>query len=79
MIWSRGHKNDWDYFADEAGDPGWSYESVLGIYRRIEDWQGTPDSQRRGKGGLVYVEPARDSAGTQGIVAASRAARIYAA
>jgi choline dehydrogenase-like flavoprotein len=60
MIWSRGHKNDWDYFAGEAGDPGWSYESVLGIYRRIEDWQGTPDPQRRGKGGLVYVEPARD-------------------
>jgi choline dehydrogenase len=60
MAWSRGHKNDWDYFADEAGDPGWSYESVLGIYRRIEDWQGTPDPLRRGKGGLVYVEPARD-------------------
>jgi choline dehydrogenase len=60
MVWSRGHKNDWDYFADEAGDPGWSYESVLGIYRRIEDWQGTPDPLRRGKGGLVYVEPARD-------------------
>src|SRR5262245_5667267 len=60
MIWSRGHKNDWDYFAGEAGDPGWNYESVLGIYRRIEDWQGTPDPQRRGKGGLVYVEPARD-------------------
>jgi len=60
MIWSRGHKNDWDYFADEAGDPGWSYESVLGIYRRIEDWNGTPDPQRRGKDGLVYVEPACD-------------------
>src|SRR5215472_9888363 len=60
MMWSRGHKNDWDYFANEARDPGWSYESVLGIYRRIEDWQGTPDPQRRGKGGLVYVEPARD-------------------
>jgi hypothetical protein len=26
MIWSRGHKNDWDYFAKEAGDPGWTYE-----------------------------------------------------
>ena len=49
MIWSRGHKNDWDYFANEAGDPGWSYESILGIYRRIEDWQGTPDPQRRGR------------------------------
>jgi choline dehydrogenase len=60
MVWSRGHKNDWDYFADEAGDPNWNYESVLAIYRRIEDWQGTPDPLRRGKGGLVYVEPARD-------------------
>jgi choline dehydrogenase len=60
MMWSRGHKNDWDYFADEAGDPGWNYESVLGTYCRIEDWQGTPDPQRRGDGGLVYVEPARD-------------------
>ena len=60
MMWSRGHKNDWDYFANQASDSGWSYESVLGIYRRIEDWQGTPDPHRRGKGGLVYVEPARD-------------------
>src|SRR5215468_2870936 len=60
MIWSRGHKNDWEYFAAEADDPGWSYESVLGLYRRLEDWQGTPDPQRRGKGGLVHVEPARD-------------------
>jgi len=24
MAWSRGHKNDWDYFASEAGDPGWN-------------------------------------------------------
>src|SRR6516225_10212761 len=24
MIWARGHKNDWDYFASEAGDPAWS-------------------------------------------------------
>jgi choline dehydrogenase len=60
MVWSRGHKNDWDYFADEVGDPSWNYESVLGIYRHIEDWQGTPDPLRRGKGGLVYVEPAHD-------------------
>jgi choline dehydrogenase len=60
MIWARGHKDDWDYFAYEAGDPGWNYESVLGIYRCIEDWQGTPDPRRRGKGGLVYVESARD-------------------
>lgn len=58
MLWSRGHKSDWDRFAAETGDPGWSYESVLDIYRRIEDWQGEPDPARRGIGGLVFVQPA---------------------
>src|SRR6266853_1860141 len=60
MIWSRGHKNDWDYFASEAGDPAWSYESVLNIYRRIEDWHGAPDPKYRGTGGPVFVQPAPD-------------------
>src|SRR3979490_3074929 len=57
MAWSRGHKNDWDYFASEAGDKAWSYESVLNIYRRIEDWHGAPDPDSRGTGGPVYVQP----------------------
>jgi choline dehydrogenase len=56
MVWSRGHKNDWDYFASEAGDSAWNYESVLKIYRRIEDWHGEPDPARRGTGGLVFVQ-----------------------
>ena len=60
MIWARGHKNDWDYFASEAGDPAWSYESVLNIYRRIEDWHGAPDPKYRGTGGPVFVQPAPD-------------------
>jgi choline dehydrogenase len=60
MVWSRGHKNDWDYFASEAGDPAWSYESVLNIYRRIEDWHGAPDPGYRGTGGPVFVQPAPD-------------------
>lgn len=58
MAWARGHKSDWDFFASEAGDPAWSYESVLETYRRIEDWHGVPDLTYRGTGGLVYVEPA---------------------
>jgi choline dehydrogenase len=58
MIWARGHKNDWDYFAAEAGDNAWNYESALTIYRRIEDWHGAPDPKRRGTGGPVYVQPA---------------------
>jgi choline dehydrogenase len=55
MIWSRGHRNDWDHFAEEAGDPAWSYTSILDIHRRIEDWRGRPDP-RRGVGGLLAVE-----------------------
>jgi choline dehydrogenase len=60
MVWARGHKNDWDFFAAEARDAGWSYESVLNIYRRIEDWHGAPDPTRRGTGGPVFVQPAPD-------------------
>ncbi|MBC8166597.1 MAG: GMC family oxidoreductase N-terminal domain-containing protein, partial [Bryobacteraceae bacterium] len=60
MIWSRGHKQDWEFFANESGDPGWNYASVLGIYRRIEDWHGPPDPSRRGTGGPVFVQPAPD-------------------
>ena len=60
MVWARGHKDDWDLFASEAGDPAWSYGSVLNIYRRIEDWHGAPDPRYRGTGGPVFVQPAPD-------------------
>ena len=60
MAWARGHKSDWDFFASEAGDPAWSYESVLKMYRRIEDWHGAPDPKYRGTGGPVFVQPAPD-------------------
>lgn len=54
LVWARGHKNDWDMWAEESGEKAWSYDSVLQIYRRIEDWQG-PANSRRGKGGNVSV------------------------
>ncbi|MFC0389628.1 GMC family oxidoreductase [Muricoccus vinaceus] len=60
MVWARGHRSDWDFFAAESGDPAWGYENVLDIYRRIENWQGTPDPQYRGTGGPVWVQPAAD-------------------
>jgi choline dehydrogenase len=59
MTWARGHQSDWDFFASEAGDPAWSYESVLKIYRRIEDWHGVPDPQYRGTGGRFLSSPRR--------------------
>jgi choline dehydrogenase len=60
MFWARGHKNDWDFFAAEAKDAAWSYQSVLNIYRRIEDWHGAPDPKYRGTGGPVFVQSAPD-------------------
>jgi choline dehydrogenase len=36
MYWARGHKSDWDYFAAQAGDPAWDYNSVRGIYASID-------------------------------------------
>jgi len=59
MTWAQGHKSDWDYFASEADDPEWGYDSVRKIYCRIEDWHGSPDPGVRGQGGPVHIEPAQ--------------------
>jgi choline dehydrogenase len=71
MVWARGHKSDWDFFAAEAGDPAWGYQAVLETYRRIEDWHGAADPVHRGTGGPVFVQPAPDP---NPLVAASLAA-----
>lgn len=56
-VWARGHRTDWDYFAQEAGDPAWGYEAVLGLYHRIEDYRGPADAAHRGTGGPMVVGP----------------------
>src|SRR5260370_569461 len=53
-------KGQYDFIAYESGYPAWNYESVLEIYKRIEDWQGTPDPKHRGTGGPVFVQSAPD-------------------
>ena len=58
MVWARGHKHDWDHFAAETNDPAWGYDSVLKLYRRLEDWHGASDPMYRGTGGPVFVQPA---------------------
>jgi choline dehydrogenase len=56
--WSRGHKADWEFYAAEAGDPRWGYDSILGLYRsRVEDWTGIPDPEFYGVGGAMHVQP----------------------
>jgi choline dehydrogenase len=60
LVWARGHQTDFDRWAEQTGDPGWSYASVLERYKKIEHWDGPPDSARRGHGGPVYVTRPRD-------------------
>ncbi len=60
LIWARGHQQDFDAWAQATGDEGWSYAAVLDLYKRIESWDGTPDPERRGHDGPVYVTTPRD-------------------
>jgi choline dehydrogenase len=60
MLWARGHRSDWDHFAKEAGELAWSYDSVVDLYRRIEDWHGDVDPRYRGSAGPLVVQPAPD-------------------
>jgi choline dehydrogenase len=59
-IWVRGHKNDFEHWADQTGDKAWGYEHSIEIYRRVEDWQGNMEGQYRGRGGKVWVEPSQN-------------------
>jgi choline dehydrogenase len=56
LAWARGHQSDWNYFAEQAGDPVWNWKSVMNLYRELEDWHGAPDPDYRGTGGLLYVK-----------------------
>lgn len=58
--WARGHRSDWDSYAEAAGDPAWGYAHVTEHYRAIEDWQGAPDPGRRGTGGPMRIRPSQD-------------------
>ena len=68
LMWTRGHRHDWDFFASEVGDTAWGYESVLNIYRRIEDWHGMPDPSYRGTGGPMFVQPAPNPNSTPAVM-----------
>ena len=59
-IWARPFKADLDFWVAQCGDSHWGYESALNVYRRAENWQGTPNARYRGTGGPVWCEPAQN-------------------
>ena len=57
MMFIRGHKWDYDHWA-ELGATGWDYASVLPYFRRLEDNERGAD-EWRGKGGPIAVSEVR--------------------
>lgn len=54
LIWARGSRSDYDGWASQ-GNAGWDYQSVLPLFKRIEDWEGG-GSDYHGKGDPIHVE-----------------------
>jgi choline dehydrogenase len=57
MMFIRGHKWDYDHWA-ELGATGWDYASVLPYFRRMEDNERGED-EWRGRGGPIAVSEVR--------------------
>ncbi|MEV7694495.1 GMC family oxidoreductase N-terminal domain-containing protein [Microbacterium sp. NPDC089189] len=58
MLWYRGHRADYDAWAD-AGATGWGYDDLLPYFRRSESRPGG-DPAYRGTDGPVRVGPLAD-------------------
>ena len=44
MLYLRGQQRDYDEWARQTGDPGWSWRSVLPIFKQSEDhWRGADE------------------------------------
>ncbi len=54
MVYIRGHRNDFDAWA-YLGNAGWSYEDVLPLFKRSEDFDGG-ESHYHGIGGELHVQ-----------------------
>ncbi len=75
LVYVRGQAEDYDHWR-QLGNPGWSAEDVLPVFKAIED---TPlgDPAFRGRGGpLAVTSPIYKSALTDAFIAAAEAAGI---
>ncbi|SAL29591.1 GMC family oxidoreductase [Caballeronia humi] len=58
MIYMRGQREDYDEWAHFTGDPNWSWDAVLPVFKRSEDHHGGA-SEFHGAGGEWRVEKQR--------------------
>src|SRR3982075_2187723 len=75
MVYIRGHRNDYDQWAD-LGNSGWSYADVLPYFKRSED-NADFDGDYHGKGGPLAVNRLRsDNPVQQTFLQAAREAQF---
>ena len=61
MCYIRGHAADYDRWAEETGDPTWSYAHCLPYFRKSEVRGRGPDDYHGGDGPLYVNTPAADN------------------
>ena len=66
MTYSRGHRGDYDRWAEQYKLPMWSYAHALPYFRKQETWEGTPSPYRGTDGPLsvrisTFQEPLVDA------------------
>ncbi|MEX0404771.1 GMC family oxidoreductase N-terminal domain-containing protein [Aquibium sp. LZ166] len=57
MVWVRGAREDYDEWRD-AGNPGWGYDDLLPVFRKIEHNEAG-ECEWRGHGGPLHVSDMR--------------------
>ncbi len=75
LVFLRGSPHDYDRWA-QAGARGWSYDDVLPVFRRLEDWTGAPDPARGTGGPITVSEPHTLSPGAAAFIEAAVACGI---
>ncbi|MFH9419639.1 GMC family oxidoreductase [Streptomyces sp. NPDC017529] len=60
MMWVRGHRDDYDGWAETAGEE-WSWSEVARYFRRAERWTGPRDGTAHGTAGPLWISPARSA------------------
>ena len=56
MVWVRGQKQDFDQWA-QLGCTGWSFDDVLPLFKKMENYGGG-DDELRGRGGPIRITEA---------------------
>lgn len=56
MIYTRGHKSDYDHWA-ELGNTGWDYKSILRYFKKSQKQHRDTDAYHGNQGGMNVIDP----------------------